>query len=457
MKLTILHTNDLHSHFENIAKIATIFKQHTTANTLRLDAGDFADPRDSLIHAEEGKFASLLLSSLNYDAAAIGNNEGFMDATTIFEVSKIPYVCCNLRFKDGAPLPNVVPSIIETIDNIRFLIIGNTVNGEASYNDFFSLCNKHSSPYLEAIGEELERNKGNYDIAILLSHASYHEDIEAANRYPELQIIIGGHTHKLMNTVEKHNNAYLHISGQWGEHVGKLELEIDETSHNIVSCLSSQLPTSEVEDDLDTVKYLKSLRKISREKLSIPLYTINHTIWHDLLLENPMSNLLADALYDSKECDLGIINSGVILGGLEKGDVSEYHLLSIAPSPLNPTYTLIKGSAIKEALELSLDEEYCLRCGSAAGYRSYYIGQLAFSYNVRIEDGIIYINNSPLVDGKEYRVMTSDYLQRGSGYPPLYSEKEVQYDNGTLRDLIKEYAKEEKHLIRAIQNRFIKR
>ncbi|NLZ82502.1 MAG: hypothetical protein GX915_02425 [Clostridiales bacterium] len=43
MRLTILHTNDIHSNFENFSKIVTKINELMDGNTLLLDAGDFAD------------------------------------------------------------------------------------------------------------------------------------------------------------------------------------------------------------------------------------------------------------------------------------------------------------------------------------------------------------------------------------------------------------------------------
>ena len=65
--------------------------------------------------------------------------------------------------------------------------------------------------------------------------------------------------------------------------------------------------------------------------------------------ENPMTNLLADALRDKLKCDIGLINSGVINGGIRKGEVSFKKLIQICPSPLNPTYMEIKGKYIKRS------------------------------------------------------------------------------------------------------------
>ena len=43
MKLKIIHTNDLHSNFDNFTRAATLIKQHKDEYTILLEAGDFAD------------------------------------------------------------------------------------------------------------------------------------------------------------------------------------------------------------------------------------------------------------------------------------------------------------------------------------------------------------------------------------------------------------------------------
>lgn len=443
MKLTILHTNDIHSNFDTLPKIATILKEQSTPYTLKLDAGDFADNCNYLIAAEDGKYGGSLISYLEYDAAAIGNNEYLLKTTNLYKESTTPYICCNLTTLDNTPIQHTIPSIIKTINSIRFLIIGNTVNGIDSYNQVLALYNKKAHSLIECIKKEITNNKDKYDIAILLSHASYEEDIEIANSIPELQVIIGGHTHLLMDRYEKHNNAYLHISGQWGSYVGKLTLDIDEHKKVITSCSSEQIPTDKVSDNIETKKYLEQLQKHALEQLKTPILILNRTLTYSLTEENSISNVLADALYAQYDCDLGIINSGILSCGLKEGPISEYDLLNCIPSPMNPSFVIIKGKAIQEAYQLSLDKEHVTQSGKAPGYRGKHIGVLSFSYNVEIKDFIIYINNQKLEENKDYRVMTSGYLQKGYGYPSLASTNEVDPKKILIRDLFKNYLKQQ--------------
>jgi 2',3'-cyclic-nucleotide 2'-phosphodiesterase (5'-nucleotidase family) len=74
MRLTILHTNDIHSNFENFSKIVSQINEWKDSNTLILDAGDFADFKRIELQGTDGLAAMELLASAGYDALTVGNN-----------------------------------------------------------------------------------------------------------------------------------------------------------------------------------------------------------------------------------------------------------------------------------------------------------------------------------------------------------------------------------------------
>ena len=79
-KLRIVHTNDLHSHFEQFPKIKRYLHQaqndKSVDQTFTFDAGDFMDRSHPLSDATEGQANIKLMNEFNYDAITIGNNEG---------------------------------------------------------------------------------------------------------------------------------------------------------------------------------------------------------------------------------------------------------------------------------------------------------------------------------------------------------------------------------------------
>ena len=85
-KIAILHTNDLHSHFENWPRIKRYLiseKQKLEKQgyfVITVDLGDALDRADPLTDATNGKANVELLNEIGYDAATIGNNEGLTNS-----------------------------------------------------------------------------------------------------------------------------------------------------------------------------------------------------------------------------------------------------------------------------------------------------------------------------------------------------------------------------------------
>ena len=79
MKLTIYHTNDIHSHLQEYANIsAYLAEERPKLNhpSLYLDIGDHVDLSTPITQATMGKHNVELLNSARCDIATIGNNEG---------------------------------------------------------------------------------------------------------------------------------------------------------------------------------------------------------------------------------------------------------------------------------------------------------------------------------------------------------------------------------------------
>ena len=402
MKIRILHTNDIHSRFENFARIVSKIDELKNDNTLILDAGDFNDFMRLEVQGTGGRAGCSLLNIAGYDAIAVGNNEGFQGIEILENMAtsgKVQFLSCNLYKDDMSPIKGIRRSIIVEKGGIKFLVIGIT----PAFNEFFSLFNMYASNPIEEIHKEIEENRGKYDICVLLSHSGIKNDFAISENIEGIHIIIGGHSHSLMDNIEVVNGTLIHQSGKYGEYLGVLDVEIE--NGKIIGFNGENINTENIPQNDEIMKEISKQKCIALETLSKPLYKIDVDLWHDVVEENPITNLLADALMDVIPCDLSIINSGVISGGIRKGTVSNKKLLEISPSPLNPTYMEIKGKYIKEALRLSLKADVCLQDGRGAGFRGKYLGRLHVSnaiiehngkdiLKVKLKDGVLEDENT---------------------------------------------------------------
>jgi 5'-nucleotidase len=454
MKLQILHTNDLHSHFENFSRAATLINQYRDDHTLLVDAGDFADFKSIELQGTKGEAAIELLGCVGYDALTIGNNEMFNGIDTLEHmatISTIPFISNNLLRKDKTKVNGVVSSAIIIKKGLRILITGSSPD----LSDFNDGLGVHIQSYKKAISEELKRNQGKYDLCIVLNHIGTVADTELAEEMSGIDIIISSHDHQLYPEAKIINGTIINSAGCYGEYIGILELDV--TDDNVELLHSATLSTSTSEMDERIISILKTNKEKAVEVLSQPLYAIHQPLWHDVIEENPITNLIADGLKDMLNCDLGLINSGIVNAGAFNF-LSNKKLIEICPSPLNPTSFEIKGKDIKIAIEQSLDAQVCLADGRGPGFRGKYSGRLHVSGAKILHDGKriidMYIGDQLVEDETWYTVASSDYLQRGSGYPSLANNRNEKYLPEEIRDVIRLYANRPEFIERAVINRW---
>ncbi|ASK64456.1 bifunctional metallophosphatase/5'-nucleotidase [Virgibacillus phasianinus] len=454
MKLKLIHTNDVHSNFENFSKAASLIKKYKDEHSLVLDGGDFADFKSIELQGTKGMAAIELLENVGYDALTIGNNEMFNGVDTLERMasnSSFSFISNNLFRKDQSRINGVVPSTIIEKGGIRILITGSSPNLD-EFNDGLGV---HISCYKQALSEEIMRNQGKYDICILLSHIGTFADLEIAEEIGGIDVIISAHDHQLYSEVKVINQTIMNSAGCYGEYVGIIELEVTGDKVELLS--SANIPTTSAQIDQGIVSILQRNKEKAIEVLSEPLYAIDLPLWHDVIEENPITNLIADGLKDMLDCDIGLINSGIVNAGIFT-NLSNKKLIEICPSPLNPTTFEVKGKDLLLALEQSLDAQICLADGRGPGFRGKYAGRLHVSGATITHDGKIItkmlIGDVPVEAESWYTMASSDYLQRGSGYESLANNRHVTYSPEEIRDVIKSYADRQDYIEKAFVNRW---
>lgn len=460
MKLRILHTNDLHSRFEEFARIASAIEEQRDENTLILDAGDNADFSRLEIEGTNGRISSALLNRMGYTARVFGNNEGFAgkeNTRITAETSDCPVITCNMYDLEGKRLGFLKDALTLNVSGIRILIIGVT----APLNVFYRLFGiEVKDPEQEVQRVLAEHENTSYDLTILVSHLGLTGEKNIASKFPNIDVIIGGHSHTILDKPLVENRTIICQAGHFGEYLGELTLNLDDATKKIQDFSGRIIPSQRYPQHPEIVRLLKNLAEQADKNMSRELYSVNRSLNHSLTKENAVGNLLADALKDLLKTEIGIINSGALSRGIEKGVISKKLLHELSPSPLNPTHMELKGSDIKSALEKSLRRKYQLSDGRGAGFRGKNLGNIQVSCNVHVKlespDRIesVTVDGKPLDPERWYTVGTSDYLQRGTGYQELANNRNEGYRPEFLKDVLEQYLRIERFLESAFKQRF---
>ena len=253
-KITILHTNDVHSHIDPFpsndplnpngggviarAKIINKFRKENP-NTLMFDAGDIFQGTP-YFNFFGGEIELKLMSKLGYNASTLGNHEfdnGIKKLSESLKHANFSFVNSNYNLKN-TPLENKVKKYeIYTIDEIKVGVfgLGIALNGLVEKNLYNGLEYLDPIEITNDITYELKKDH-KCDIVICLSHLGFKYDqrkeemcdLILAKKTKNIDLIIGGHTHTFMKKPVEVTNlvgekVLINQVGCFGINIGKID------------------------------------------------------------------------------------------------------------------------------------------------------------------------------------------------------------------------------------------
>jgi len=250
-KITILHTNDVHSHIDpfgaddgrnankgGVARRATLVEniRKENPNTLLLDAGDIF--QGTPYYGGELEFK--LMSMLKYDFATIGNHDfdnGIEGLYAQLPHADFEFVSANYDFSNTIMDTHVKPYKIIVKDGIKIGIFGLGVQLEGLVDKNMYKETVYNDPITTAQDmSRILKEEKKCDLVICLSHIGYHysnapervSDLKLAKATKDIDLIIGGHTHTFLPkpTIEKNsvnNNVLINQVGCYGLYLGKID------------------------------------------------------------------------------------------------------------------------------------------------------------------------------------------------------------------------------------------
>lgn len=257
-QITILHTNDVHSHIEpfdnkhplyanlgGIARRATLIEQIRieNPNTLLLDAGDIFQGTP-YFNFFGGEVEFKLMSKLKYDAATIGNHDfdnGIDGLEKQLPHADFDFLIANYDFSNTILDGKTKPYKIYVKDSIKIGIFGIGIKLDGLVDDLLCKETKYLDPV--EITQDMARRlkeEEKCDLVICLSHLGYYykkettkiSDLNLAQKTKNIDLIIGGHTHTFLKkpTVVKNvigENMLINQVGKWGLNLGRIDFYFD--------------------------------------------------------------------------------------------------------------------------------------------------------------------------------------------------------------------------------------
>ncbi|RMC50995.1 bifunctional UDP-sugar hydrolase/5'-nucleotidase [Lactobacillus sp. ESL0228] len=423
-KIRILHTNDLHSHFEHFPQIGRYLhaaqQDRSVDQVLTFDAGDFLDRSNPLTDATLGQANIKFMNSFKYDAVTIGNNEGISNSHEVvehlFDHAQFPVLLANLREEDES-MPHWAHDykIMRTKKGTRIALIGLT----AAYPLSYKPNHWHVKMLRETMDRVLPKITGKYDILILLTHVGLNMDRFLAKNYSQIDLIIGGHSHDLLKHGEKVNGVWITQTGKWGNFVGNTYVEIDD-QHHIQMITPSVESTNLMETkpcDKELVhEYFEHGRKIlSREPVAKLPYKYEEN--NDAAIRVSM-----DAIANFAGTNLAMLSSGLFLTPFKSGVITKYDLQKSLPHSMHVVRTRLKGCDLwRLVMEIEKNRHYLDRFHlQGMSFRGEVFGQMHYR-GIKFDpiNRTVYVNNQEIDPVKKYELAVLDHYVLVPFFPTL--------------------------------------
>jgi len=496
--LTILHVNDTHSHllpygpkdaegnwtWGGMARIATLIgsRRMTEPNVMLLHAGDIF-VGDFMFQKYLGIAELEIMKGLGYDAMAVGNHEFDLYPSTLkyvlneagFPGEGFPILCANLDISGDPELGYFVqPYTIKEYGSLRvgiFSLLTELTNQMANPSPVVVL------PPLSVAQDWVDSLRVGHgcDLVILLSHMGIDYEQMAAFSVSGIDIIVGGHTHTVLESPIQIGNTLLLQAGEFGSYLGKLSIVFNDKASSehlgndallrqsskggIIQSWDYELLSvdSSVPEEPNLAAMIGGLAAgVEADPRFGPVYTeviaqtatdLKKSLGEGLCKDNAMGNLISDAFRDLTGTDIAIQPQGFISQTIYEGDVKGADIFQAVPYGFDEVSGLglklvtfeTDGMSLISGLEFSVYnlpyvEDFFLHGSSFS-----YVYNLADPPGSRIDYSTITINGQPLDPWAAYSVTVPDGVVPFLTQIPGFQVNNLSETNSFVYNVVKDF------------------
>lgn len=368
--ITILHTNDMHARAVasspemGFAKVKGIFDQYRSQNpdTLTLDAGDtlHGTPFATLVRGES---VVKVINEMGYDAMVPGNHDFNYGSNRLIELSqmlKFPIISSNVKKSDGTDL--FKPYIIKEINGVKIGIIGFSTP-ETAYKTSPKNVEglKFVDPAVEA-KKAVDELKGKADVIIGVGHlgvdkSSIDTSLKLVKEVPGIDVFIDGHSHTVLeHGMQADNNTLIASTGEYTKNVGVVDLWVD--GGKVVkkeAKLIDEKQAANIQPNEKVASLIASIQKeqepVLKEKVGETPVKLEGSREKVRTGETNLGDLLADAIRNVSNSDIGMTNGGGIRASIEAGTITKGNIVTVLPFGNQIVQLKVTGEDIVAALE----------------------------------------------------------------------------------------------------------
>lgn len=457
-EIIILHNNDVHSRLESHipsgaeveqggrVRLATLVDEirelYGKENVLLLDAGDAIHGMniDNLF----GGLPSIeVMNFMGYNAFTPGNHEfnyGQEVLAQRIEDAKFPTLAANVTKEDGTLFAGY-SALIQEIGGVKVGVIGLAAQETPIVTHPKNVEGLVFHDPIVTAKQVAKVVRPRVDVLIVLSHLGYSKDVELANALPELDVIVGGHSHTELETAVEVNGVLIVQAHEYANNLGFLRLQVEDGK--IVDHDSFLIPvTADVEKHAGVQAIIDRWNEELQQRLGqvVGSTAVNWNGEREFVRtqETNLGNLVADVIRNTVGSDIAMTNGGGIRASINAGDVRVADIYNVLPFDNTLVVVEMLGMDILEALEHSVR----LLPEQNGGFLQ--VSGISFEVDPNALPGgrviNVKVNGERISTGRYYTVATNDFLAAGGdGFETFMNAKLIADTGIMLRDVMVDY------------------
>lgn len=461
--ITLLHWNDFHSH--NITWVPTNYNDDDHAvggyalldayldslqgvypSALRVHAGD--DFQGSPICAiTKGASQIEILNAVKPDFFTIGNHEfdyswKHLDSLRMNEAKFMMYAANILDAETGE---SITPEFrIFKRNGYKFALIGVTHPNMDGLTLPENLEGIVVADPAETVQQVIDKLKGhNIDLFVVVSHIGIGLDKKLAEAVPEIDLIIGGHSHTYMNEAQKVNGVYIVQANDHGRYVGVTKFHVEKGEITDLNMDYVETVVGKLRPSQDVAEIVINQEAALVEVMDKVIGKLE-TPWTRRGDESNLGNWIADAFRERARVDIAMMNDGGIRKDLAAGDIKVRDMWEIAPFGNTLVIYEWTGQELLQALD-----------NMAKGGRSMQVSGITMKLENRVGLVEALINDKPIDPNKTYTICLNNYsASQGEKYFGI-KIKDLKETGLIDRDVLIDYVKKHPVINSKVEGRVI--
>lgn len=335
MRLTIIHTNDIHGRQERIGQIATLVRDvKATADheVLYLDAGDVEETTNRLSNMTKGVAMHRLMNLAGCDAATVGNACWLRYGPAILadhaRAARYPLLLANFEPVTGP---------VECAMFGEVGVFGLTAAFRGEFGDVdWGFERLDELEVARRVAAELRARGASF--VVFLSHLGLATPQErwddrriAAELQGDVDVIVGAHSHDLLSHGEWVGRVLIAQAGAFGDQLGRIEVDGDKLTASVEPI------ADDVEQAADILEEAQRIEEEVRAFLAEPLGTLDTTLdaaW------------IAGMLRRRMRADAGVFSEGLTVSTVASGTLTRGALWEASETAANPGVATMTGDQL---------------------------------------------------------------------------------------------------------------